>query len=100
MTTQAMGPHVLAKEAMNMHAATIMTMPTVSLPSGFFAVPMEAKMHIQAACQSAPMKRGQRRPNFSTTYRPKKVMTTLTAPRMSWVRMGSSTPALVKTVAP
>jgi hypothetical protein len=70
MTTHAMGPHVPAKDAMNMHAATIMTTPAVELFSGSIDTPTAAKMHSQAVCQRAPRKSGHRRPNFSTTYRP------------------------------
>jgi hypothetical protein len=70
MTTQAMGPQVPAKDAMNMQAATIMTMPAVELLSTSMAVPMEAKTTSQADCHKAPMTRGQRRPKRSTTQRP------------------------------
>lgn len=67
MTTQAIGPQVPAKDAINMHAETIMTMPTVWLVLGSIAVPTEAKISSHADCHRAPMNRGQRRPNFSTT---------------------------------
>merc|ERR1711939_1164899 len=65
MTAQANGPQVMAKEAMNIQAATIMTIPELSFSVGGLAVATLAKMRSQVACQAAPMMSGIRRPNFS-----------------------------------
>lgn len=50
MTTQAPGPQVLANEAMNIHAATIITMPELSYSVGGLATPIDAKIKSQTAC--------------------------------------------------
>ena len=65
MTTHAKGPQVMAKEAMNMQAATIMTMPELVYSVGGRAVPTAAKMSSQVACQRAPAIMGVRRPTRS-----------------------------------
>lgn len=65
ITAQANGPQVIAKEAMNMQAATIMTMPELSYSIGGRAVATLAKISSQVACQIAPTIKGIRRPNFS-----------------------------------
>jgi len=54
MTTQAKGPQVIAKDAMNMQAATIMTMPELSYSVGGLAMATEAKISSHADCQRAP----------------------------------------------
>jgi hypothetical protein len=54
MTTQAKGPQVMAKEAMNMQAATIMTIPELSYSVGGRAMATEAKISSHADCQRAP----------------------------------------------
>jgi len=54
MTTQAKGPQVMAKEAMNMQAATIITIPELSYSVGGRAIATEAKMSSHADCQRAP----------------------------------------------
>lgn len=100
MTTHANGPHVIAKDAMNMHADTIMTMPELVFSVGGFAVPTEANMRSQQACQIAPMVIGMRRPTLSTMYSPGNVIATFTAPRISWTKIGSSIPAESNIVAP
>ena len=100
MTTHAKGPQVMAKEAMNMQAATIMTMPELGYSVGGRAMATEAKISNHADCQNAPTIKGRRRPTLSIKYRPGKVVATLTAPRISCTRSGSSIPAEVKIVAP
>jgi hypothetical protein len=62
ITTQTNGPHVAAKLAMNMQAATIITIPETSFSVGGRTVPMMAKMRSQTACQRPPMTSGTRRP--------------------------------------
>ena len=54
LTTHAPGPQVEAKLAMNMQAATIMTIPEDSYSVGGRATPIDAKIKSQMACQSAP----------------------------------------------
>jgi len=90
----------MAKEAMNMQAATIMTMPELSYSVGGRAMATDAKISSHADCQKAPTINGTRRPTLSIKYKPGKVVATLTAPRISWTRSGSSMPADVKIVAP
>lgn len=60
MTTQAPGPQVLANEAMNMHAATIITMPLESYSVGGLATPIDAKIRSQTACNHITQKRQRR----------------------------------------
>jgi hypothetical protein len=100
MTTQANGPQVMAKDAMNMQAATIMTMPELSYSAGGRAIATAAKIRSHIDCHRPPVINGIRRPSLSMRYKPGKVVTTLTAPRMSWTKRGSSIPADVKMVAP
>lgn len=100
MTTQANGPQVMANDAMKKHAETIIRVPATGFSVGGRAMPTEAKMSSQVACQQAPTIKGMRRPKRSTIQRPGKVVMTLTAPRISWMRMGSSMPADWKIVAP
>jgi hypothetical protein len=100
MTTQMKGPQVDAKDAMNMQAHTIMTMPEDVYSVGGRTMPMTAKMSNQAACQRPPKTRGMRRPKRSIIQRPGTVMATLTAPRINCVWIGSSIPADSKIVAP
>jgi hypothetical protein len=64
-TTQPRGPQLTAKEAINMQADTIITIPLELLSSGSMAVPTDANMRSQAVCHKPPIMRGQRRPNFS-----------------------------------
>lgn len=54
MTTHAKGPQVIAKEAMNMQAATIITMPELSYSVGGRAMATAAKISNHADCQKAP----------------------------------------------
>jgi hypothetical protein len=54
MTTQAKGPQVMANEAMNMQAATIMTIPELSYSVGGRAMATEAKISSHADCHIAP----------------------------------------------
>jgi hypothetical protein len=100
MTTQAKGPQVIANEAMNMQAATIMTIPELSYSAGGRAIATAAKIRSHIDCHRPPAIKGIRRPSLSMRYKPGKVVTTLTAPRMSWTKRGSSIPADVKMVAP
>jgi hypothetical protein len=100
MTTQAKGPQVMAKDAMNMQAATIMTMPELSYSAGGRAIATAAKIRSHIDCHRPPAIKGIRRPSLSMRYKPGKVVTTLTAPRISWTNRGSSIPADVKMVAP
>ena len=100
ITTQANGPQVMAKEAMNMQAATIITIPELSYSVGGRAMATAANINSHIDCQSAPANSGMRRPSLSMRYSPGNVVTTLTAPRMSWIRSVSSIPADWKIVAP
>lgn len=50
--------------------------------------------------QIAPNIRDLRRPKFSTTYKPPKVVAKFTAPRMHWVTKLSERPAPAKIVVP
>jgi hypothetical protein len=54
MTTQAKGPQVIAKEAMNMQAATIITIPEFSYSAGGRAIATEAKISSHIDCQRPP----------------------------------------------
>merc|ERR1712137_171445 len=61
MTTHANGPQVIAKEAMNMQADTIMTTPELPYCVGGRATPTDANIRSQADCQRAPTISGTRR---------------------------------------
>jgi hypothetical protein len=65
MTTQTKGPHVQAKDAMNMHALTIMMIPEDGYSVGGLTIPMIAKMSSHVACHRPPMTSGRRRPSLS-----------------------------------
>lgn len=52
----------MANEAINMQAATIITVPDTGLSSGGSAMPIAAKIKSQIACHMAPYRSGKRRP--------------------------------------
>src|SRR2546421_9221116 len=76
VTTQAHGPHELAKKKMYMHTNAISVLLATCEPGN--AVPTDATIIWHTAMPTAPKRRRSRRPDFSTRYRPGSVELTLT----------------------
>lgn len=100
VATQTPGPQEEAKPIINMHVATIRTIPTALLVMGSYMVPTEPKTSSQITCQIPPTRRGFRRPNRSIAYIPGRVKIKLTAPRMIWVAKELEIPTDLKLEAP
>ena len=85
MTTQAPGPHVLAKKKMKIHMKAIMA---ETAAGSEVTVPVMATINWQMTIPNAPQTRSGRRPNLSMDQKEIGVEHTLTSVVIKLIRKG------------